>query len=161
MINKKYIKDIMYDISRDAMDNASYGYGGPFAAAIVDSQGNIVAIACETILKTKDPTAHAEINAIRKAASILNTLDLSEYILISNCHPCSMCLSAIESANISTVYFGLSVDDLLGTSTDELYLNRYTTLGRINFKAATIELIQISRKPSLQLLKKYLKEVNN
>lgn len=85
--------------------------GGPFGAAIVDEQGNIVALAHNEVLKSNDPTAHAEINAIRMACQKLQTKDLSKYTLYSTCEPCPMCLSAIIWANIKKVYYSSTRKD--------------------------------------------------
>ena len=87
------------------------GEGGPFGAVIVDKQGNIIAQGNNKVLSSKDPTAHAEITAIRKACEVLNTYDLSNYILYTSCEPCPMCLSAIIWANIKEVYYGCTKED--------------------------------------------------
>ena len=90
-----------------AKQNADNGIakkeGGPFGAVIVDKEGNIIANGNNKVLKTNDPTAHAEIVAIRKASEELQIYDLSEYILYTSCEPCPMCLSAIIWANIKKV----------------------------------------------------------
>ena len=85
--------------------------GGPFGAVIVDKQGKIIATGNNQVLLSKDPTAHAEITAIRKACEALNTYDLSDYILYTSCEPCPMCLSAIIWANIKEVYYGCTKED--------------------------------------------------
>lgn len=85
--------------------------GGPFGAIIIDKENHIIATSHNTVLKDQDPTAHAEINAIREACKKLNTIDLSEYTLISTCEPCPMCLSAIIWSNIKRVYFGANRHD--------------------------------------------------
>ena len=82
------------------------GDGGPFGAIITDMDGNIVCREHNRVLSNNDPTAHAEVMAIRKACDILNTYDLSNYILYSSCEPCPMCLSAIIWSNIKKVYYG-------------------------------------------------------
>ena len=82
----------------------NYQKGGPFGAVIV-KDGKIIASSHNTVIEDNDPTAHAEINVIRKASKILNTHDLSGCILYVNCEPCPMCLSAIIWANIKEVYF--------------------------------------------------------
>ena len=79
------------------------GDGGPFGAIITDMDGNIVCREHNRVLSNNDPTAHAEVMAIRKACDILNTYDLSNYILYSSCEPCPMCLSAIIWSNIKKV----------------------------------------------------------
>ena len=87
----KFMKEAK-ELAEKGMENNE---GGPFGAVIVDKEGNIIAEGNNKVLKTKDPTAHAEITAIREACKKLNTYDLSEYILYTSCEPCPMCLSAI------------------------------------------------------------------
>ena len=82
----------------------NYKNGGPFGATIIKG-GKIIASAHNTVVESKDATAHAEINAIRKASEILNTHDLSGCILYTSAEPCPMCLSAIIWANIKKVYY--------------------------------------------------------
>ena len=110
-----------------AKQNAENGIenneGGPFGALITDKEGNIIANGNNKVLKNNDPTAHAEIVAIREACKKLNTYDLSEYILYSSCEPCPMCLSAIIWSNIKKVYFGCSKKDAgeIGFRDDMIY----------------------------------------
>lgn len=98
-----------------AKEKAILGYerqeGGPFGAIIVDSKGNIIAEGNDQVYKRKDPTAHAEIIAIREACQKLNTYNLSGYTLYTSCEPCTMCLSAIICANIIEVYYGCTKED--------------------------------------------------
>ena len=97
--------------------------GGPFGAVIVDQEGKIIAEGNNKVLSKKDPTAHAEIEAIRNACKKLNTYDLSEYILYTSCEPCPMCLSAIIWANIKKVYYGCTKEDAanIGFRDDMIY----------------------------------------
>ncbi len=81
-----------------------YQAGGPFGAVVVKN-GKIIATGHNTVVQSKDATAHAEINAIRNASKILNTNDLSGCILYVNAEPCPMCLSAIIWSNIKEVYY--------------------------------------------------------
>lgn len=85
--------------------------GGPFGAAIVNQEGKVIAVNSNSVLKDNDPTAHAEINAIREACKNLGTYDLKGYILYTTAYPCPMCLSAIIWANIKEVYFGCTPED--------------------------------------------------
>ena len=85
--------------------------GGPFGAVITDKEGNIISVANNQVLKNNDPTAHAEVQAIREACKKLNTHDLSGYILYTSCEPCPMCLSAIIWANIKEVYYACTRKD--------------------------------------------------
>ncbi len=99
-------KELIYEAIEEANKNAvnNYTAGGPFGA-IVEKDGKIVGRGHNTVILSKDPTAHAEINAIRMATKILRTHDLSGCTLYVNAEPCPMCLSAIIWANIKNVYF--------------------------------------------------------
>ena len=110
-----------------AKEKADYGIknneGGPFGAVIIDKEGNIIAEGNNKVLKNNDPTAHAEITAIREACKKLNTYDLSEYILYTSCEPCPMCLSAIIWSNIKKVFYGCTRKDAveIGFRDDMIY----------------------------------------
>ncbi|WP_294918088.1 nucleoside deaminase [Sulfuricurvum sp. PD_MW2] len=94
----------------EALEGMEHGDGGPFGAVIVRNN-EIIASAHNQVLTTNDPTAHAEINAIRKASETLQTHDLSDCILYTSCYPCPMCMGAIFWARIPTVYYASSMDD--------------------------------------------------
>lgn len=87
-----------------ALKNVSQNKGGPFAAIIV-KDNKIIASAVNNVVSKNDPTAHAEIEAIRKAAKKLKTYDLSNCEIYTSCQPCPMCLSAIYWANIKKVFY--------------------------------------------------------
>lgn len=111
-------------IAKENADNGmEKGEGGPFGAVIVDSNNNIIANGNNQVLKNNDPTAHAEIVAIRNACKKLNTYDLSGCTLYTSCEPCPMCLSAIIWANIKTVYYGCTKQDAgdIGFRDDIIY----------------------------------------
>lgn len=97
--------------------------GGPFGAVITDKNGNIIATGNNQVLKNNDPTAHAEVMAIRNACAKLNTYDLSDYILYTSCEPCPMCLSAIIWSNIKSVYYACTKNDAaeIGFRDDMIY----------------------------------------
>ena len=103
--------DIMYLAKVQAEVTSKLGIGGPFGAAILDSEGNIITVDSNTVLRDNDPTAHAEINAIRSACKILGTHDLSGYTLYATGYPCPMCISAIIWANIREVYYGTDLKE--------------------------------------------------
>jgi len=84
--------------------------GGPFGAVIV-KDGKVISKAHNTVLKTNDPTMHAEVAAIRKASKKLSSYDLSGCILYSSCKPCPMCLAAARWANIEKIYYVLTSED--------------------------------------------------
>lgn len=87
-----------------AVKNVKNKKCGPFAAIIVKNN-KIIASSCNAVTKKNDPTAHAEIEAIRKAAKKLKNYDLSGCEIYTSCKPCPMCLSAIYWARIKTVYY--------------------------------------------------------
>jgi guanine deaminase len=97
-----------------ALDEAKKGVakneGGPFGAVIV-CKGKVVAKTHNTVLKEKDATCHAEINAIRIASRKLKRFNLSDCELYSTCEPCPMCYFALQWAKIKKVYCGASSDD--------------------------------------------------
>ena len=96
---------LMREIMREV--DVAVGEGNsPFAAFLLDKEGNIKYKAHNTSNTDIDPTAHAEMNLIRKACNDLKTKNLSEYILISNAWSCSMCFSAAIKAKISNFIFG-------------------------------------------------------
>lgn len=82
----------------------------PFGAAVV-KEDRLVAVAHNTVRLDNDPTAHAEVNAIRLAAKELGTFDLSGCILYSTCEPCPMCLAATHWSRVDRLVFGASIAD--------------------------------------------------
>lgn len=110
-----------------AKENAEKGIrnkeGGPFGVVITDKDGNIIANGNNKVICSKDPTAHAEVVAIREACKKLNTYDLSNCILYTSCEPCPMCLSAIIWANIKEVYYACTKEDAgnIGFRDDIIY----------------------------------------
>lgn len=94
----------------EALRGMENNEGGPFGAVVV-REGEIIASAHNEVLKTNDPTAHAEITAIRRASEVLGTFDLSECILYTSCYPCPMCMGAIFWARIPIVYYASSMED--------------------------------------------------
>ncbi len=111
-------------IAKENADNGmEKGEGGPFGAVIVDLNNNIISNGNNQVLKNNDPTAHAEVVAIRNACKKLNTYDLSGCTLYTSCEPCPMCLSAIIWSNIKTVYYGCTKQDAgdIGFRDDIIY----------------------------------------
>jgi len=95
--------------------------GGPFGAVIV-RDGEVVAVAHNEVLGTNDPTAHAEIVAIRKATAKLGRFDLSDCEIYSTCEPCPMCLSAIHWAGIRVLFFGADRHDAASGGFDDEFI---------------------------------------
>ena len=103
MKDPKYIKAIMDEVIDLSIDNVNNG-GGPFSAAIV-KDGKIIATGANRVTATHDPTAHAEVTAIRNACKVLDTYDLSDCVIYSSCEPCPMCLGAIYWARIPELFY--------------------------------------------------------
>lgn len=141
-----------------AKQNADNGIknkeGGPFGAIITDKEGNIISNGNNKVIKNNDPTAHAEVVAIREACKKLNTYDLSNYILYTSCEPCPMCLSAIIWANIKEVYYGCTKEDAgnIGFRDDIIY--DYLK-GKNN---ELINLKQLDREECIKTFEEYKKQ---
>lgn len=146
----EYMK-IAKDMAKNGMTNNE---GGPFGAVIVDKNGNIIAKGHNQVLKNNDPTAHAEVMAIRNACEILNTYDLSDYILYTSCEPCPMCLSAIIWANIKEIYYACNKNDAaeIGFRDDMIY----EYLKGNNKDLVTLK--QIDRNDCIELFEEYKKQ---
>ena len=136
---------------QNAEEGINRGAGGPFGAVIIDKEGNIISNGNNQVIKNNDPTAHAEIVAIREACEKLHTYDLSDYILYTSCEPCPMCLSAIIWANIKEVYYGCTKEDAgeIGFRDDMIY--DYLKGNNSNL----IDLRRMDRDECLEVFKKY------
>lgn len=97
-------RDAMHEAIRLANESVRHG-GGPFGAVVV-KDGKIVAGSSNRVTLDLDPTAHAEVNAIREACRRLGTFDLSGCAIYTSCEPCPMCLGAIYWAHIDRIYYG-------------------------------------------------------
>jgi len=104
-----------------ALKGIRRGHGGPFGACIVKN-GKAIAVAHNTVLRDNDPTAHAEINAIREACRRLGTWNLEGCEIYSTTEPCPMCFTAIHWARISKVYYGTTIEDVAKLGFNELPL---------------------------------------
>jgi len=146
------------EIFKIALDEAKKGVelgdGGPFGAVIVDKEGNIISSAHNMVLGKNDPTAHAEVTAIRKACEIKHTHDLSDCTIYSSCEPCPMCLSAIIWSNIKTVYYSSTRKDAakIGFRDDAIYEFLSGNNNILNKE-------KISNQECDEFLKKYDKEL--
>jgi len=106
-----------------SMTNIINHLGGPFGAVVADTKtGQIIAECGNSVTTTNDPTAHAEVNAIRKACQILNTFDLSGNTLYTSCEPCPMCLGAIYWAHLDKVYYSNTKIDAKNIGFDDSFI---------------------------------------
>lgn len=104
-----------------AVGNVRAGRGGPFAAVIV-KDGRIIAEGANSVTSTNDPTAHAEVVAIRAACNALDTFQLDGCDLYTTCEPCPMCLGAIYWARPANVYFACTAADAAAAGFDDAFI---------------------------------------
>ena len=119
---------MMEAVINSAIKNIEKGYG-PFAAAIVRN-GKIIVSTVNGVTKNCDPTAHAEIRAIREACKILNRIDLSDCELYTSCEPCPMCFGAIYWARIKKVYYAATRHDAAEAGFDDNFI--YTEIEKFS-----------------------------
>lgn len=101
--------------------NVLESIGGPFGAVIV-KDGKLIAKSANKVTATNDPTAHAEVSAIRMACRKLKTFDLQGCTIYTSCEPCPMCLSAIYWAHIDVVYFANTKTDASDIGFDDQFI---------------------------------------
>ena len=104
-----------------ALENVRSGSGGPFAALIV-KEGRIIAEGANRVTRTNDPTAHAEVVAIREACRVLADFQLTGCDLYTTCEPCPMCMAALHWSRVETVYYGATIADADSAGFNELQL---------------------------------------
>lgn len=113
-------RDLMRKAIELSIENIKNG-GGPFGAVIA-KDGDIIATGTNRVTAVNDPTAHAEVNAIRKACQALKTFDLSGCTIYTSCEPCPMCLAAIYWAHIDKIYYGNNKKDAADIGFDDSYI---------------------------------------
>jgi guanine deaminase len=104
-----------------SVESAHSGRGGPFGAVIVRN-GEIIAEGVNRVTSSNDPTAHAEVVAIRQACAKLGTFELKDCELYSSCEPCPMCLGAIYWARLSRIYYGNTAEDAAAIGFDDSFI---------------------------------------
>ncbi len=104
-----------------ATENVVHGRGGPFGAVIV-KDGAVIATGANQVTASNDPTAHAEVVAIRNACQALGTFLLDGCDVYTSCEPCPMCLAAIYWAHCRAIYYGNNADDAARAGFDDSFL---------------------------------------
>lgn len=120
-------KDYMLEAIRLASAGVEGRRGGPFGCVVV-RRGEIVGRGNNAVTSTNDPTAHAEVSAIRDACARLQTFQLPECELYTSCEPCPMCLAAIYWARIPLVYFGNGREDAAAIGFDDAFIYEQVAL---------------------------------
>ena len=121
MSDNSYNPRFMREAIRLAVENVKNQSGGPFGAVIV-KEGKIIASSGNTVVPDNDPTAHAEVNVIRKACKALGSFQLSGCEIYTSCEPCPMCLGAIYWARLDKVYYACTQDDAADGGFDDSFI---------------------------------------
>jgi guanine deaminase len=116
-------KKFMEEAINLAKQNLKYKNGGPFGAVVV-KDGKIIGRGVNTVTTQNDPTAHAEVNAIREACSTINSFQLEECEIYSSCEPCPMCLGAIYWARPKKFYYAATREDAARAGFDDSEIYR-------------------------------------
>ena len=116
----------MKEAIRLSVDNVKNG-GGPFGA-VITRNGEIIATGVNRVTASSDPTAHAEVSAIRQACSKLGTFSLAGCEIYSSCEPCPMCLGAIYWARIDKLYFACKAEDAKNAGFDDSFIYKEFSL---------------------------------
>ena len=104
-----------------ATENVTSGKGGPFGAVVVRN-GEVIAAAANSVTRTNDPTAHAEVNAIRAACAALDSFQLEECDVYTSCEPCPMCFAALYWSRCRAVFYGNTKADAAAVGFDDKFL---------------------------------------
>ncbi len=140
-------------LSRQGMQS---GQGGPFGSVVV-KDGEIVAAGCNQVTSTHDPTAHAEVVAIRAACKALNTFQLTGCEIYTSCEPCPMCLGAIYWARPDRVYYANTKADAAEINFDDQFI--YDEL-ELPLNARKLPMIQLMREEALQVFQEWAEKEN-
>jgi tRNA(Arg) A34 adenosine deaminase TadA len=133
-----------------------YSGGGPFGAVVV-KDGAIIAEGVNRVTSTSDPTAHAEVSAIRTACTRLGVFELKDCDLYTSCEPCPMCLGAIYWARLARVYFGNLAADAAKIGFDDAFIYREIAQPHAQRE---IPMIQMMREEALAGFRAWEKKPN-
>jgi len=127
------------------------GHGGPFGAVLV-KDGRIIGEGWNCVTSMNDPTAHAEITAIRRACESLSTFELQGVDLYTSCEPCPMCLAAVYWARISRIYYGSTREDAAEHQFDDAFIYEQIPL---KTSERTLPMKQVLRDDALRVFKEW------
>ena len=146
------MNEFMKEAKELAEENLTTTAGGPFGACVVKN-GEIIGRGANKVISTNDPTAHAEINAIREACKNIGSHDLSGCELYTSCYPCPMCLSAIIWANIKKVYYGNTKEDAAEIGFRDEFIYDYIKNGNSNADVLALE--SMDREETIKAFDEY------
>ena len=144
------------EIAKELADqNLKTNAGGPFGSCIVKN-GEIIGRGSNNVLSNNDPTAHAEIMAIREASKNVGSYDLSGCEIYTTCYPCPMCLSAIIWANIKKVYYGNTKEDAADIGfRDEFIYDYLKKISNDKEDNKVLKLKELDREEAIEVFKRY------
>ena len=152
------MEEFMRVAIKEAEENLKSKDGGPFGACVV-KDGKIVGRGRNKVLKSHDPTSHAEVNAIRDAAKNLGTHDLSGCEIYTSSYPCPMCLGAIIWANINKVYYANTKEDAENIGFRDDFIYQYISLlAKHKENKEIIEFVPLLRDEAIKTFKEYDKK---
>ena len=134
-------KKFMREAIRLSIENVQSGNGGPFGTVIVKN-GNIIASGVNKVTQSSDPTAHAEIVAIRSACETLGTFQLVGCEIYCSCEPCPMCLGAIYWARPDRIYFANTKEDAADINFDDNFIYNELDVSTSQRKLPTTQLLR-------------------
>jgi guanine deaminase len=134
-----------------SIDHVRLGLGGPFAALVV-REGAILATGTNQVTSSNDPTAHAEIVAIRTACQDLGSFQLTDCELYTTCEPCPMCMGAIYWARLAKVHYAATREDAAKAGFDDSFI--YDQL-RMPLEARKIAMVQVMREQALEAFREW------
>ena len=141
-------EDFMRKAIELSVENVKNG-GGPFGAVIV-KDGEVIATGVNRVTDSHDPTAHAEVSAIRAACRKLGTFDLSGCEIYTSCEPCPMCLGAIYWAHLDKIYYGNNKTDAACIGFDDSFIYDELALERKDRRKAMEELLPEEAKAAFR-----------
>jgi tRNA(Arg) A34 adenosine deaminase TadA len=145
-------KKFMQEAIKLALINVDIANGGPFGAVVV-KDGEIVGKGQNEVTAKNDPTAHAEIVAIRDACQNLGTFDLRDCELYASCEPCPMCLGSIYWANIHKLYYAATKDDAAKADFDDAHIYQEFALPK---EKRSIPSAQLLREEAVKVFDKWM-----
>lgn len=139
-----------------SIENVKSGKGGPFGAVIV-KDGKIIARGANSVTTNNDPTAHAEVMAIRNACKELGTFQLDGCEIYTSCEPCPMCLGAIYWARPDKMYYANTKKDAADINFDDNFI--YEELA-LPYEGRKLETIQIMRDEAMEAFKLWSESIS-
>ncbi|MGH9326199.1 MAG: nucleoside deaminase [Terriglobia bacterium] len=139
-----------------ALENARTGTGGPFAALVL-KEGKIVGTGTNRVTSANDPTAHAEIVAIRDACTTLKTFQLTNCEVYSNCEPCPMCMGALYWARPARIFYAATRNDAADIGFSDAFI--YDQL-KLRISDRSLPMLQLMREQALEAFRYWKQKPN-